>query len=438
MQSSPLIEQYRQNFDILLQLSDPDSHIARQDSFEYFQKTGFPTIDQEDWRFTSLAPLSDKIFKPVFRATDNWKRHNDIASYFFKNWHGFQIVFIDGHFNAPLSNMPSNFPGVQFSKFAEAIPVATNGQSKYHSDLMNGNDAFTALNAAFFWDAGSLRVAPNTILEQPIHICFISMTPDEIHMSHPRLQVDIGRNAQVTLVESYQSISENCYLTNALTQIRVDENAQLIHYRLQNESVKAYHISNSFVHQKSNSRYDSVSVNFGGALVRNNLNTFLDGQGIISVLNGLYMARGKQHIDNQTFIDHAQPRCESHELYQGILTDDARGVFSGKILVRQDAQKTDAKQSNNCLLLSDTARINSKPQLEIYADDVKCTHGATVGHLDDEQIFYLMSRGIGKQRAKNILTYAFAERVIDGIRLAPVRDHVDLLLKQRFGDDFKI
>jgi Fe-S cluster assembly protein SufD len=218
-------------------------------------------------------------------------------------------------------------------------------------------------------------------------------------------------------------------------KIEVGENAQLNHIKIQTESMKAFHISNTYVHQKSNSRYKNTAVSFGSRLSRNNINTTLDGEGIESILNGLYMAHADQHMDTHTLLDHAKPHCNSHELYRGILADQAKGVFSGKILVRQEAQKTDAVQSNNCILLSEDARIDSKPQLEIYADDVKCTHGATVGQLDENSLFYLRSRGIGAAKAKNILIYAFAEEVIEEIEFELVRQRIDQLILDRFSDD---
>ena len=258
------------------------------------------------------------------------------------------------------------------------------------------------------------------------------MDPGNVYL---RNLIFLSENSQARIVESHFNLKDGLYFNNPVSEIRIAENSRLNHIRIQNESNKAYHIGSIFVDQKQNSHYFSTSLSFGGKIARNNIYTKLDGEGIEAILNGLYMGHGDQLVDNHTFIDHMKPNCESHELYQGILTDNANGVFSGKIMVHPAAQKTDAKQSNNCLLLSDEARINSKPQLEIYADDVRCTHGATVGQLNENAIFYLRSRGISEQLAKNILTYAFVEQVVEGIGIDTVRDYVDNVILERLKED---
>jgi Fe-S cluster assembly protein SufD len=252
---------------------------------------------------------------------------------------------------------------------------------------------------------------------------------------HPRNLIYVEKNSALSVVESYFSAGSGVYFNNPVTELKIEENARLNHVRIQNENTNAYHVGNIFTDQDRNSVYHSTSVTFGGRISRNNYYARLNGEGIETTLNGLYLGHGKQLIDNHTFLDHAKPHCTSHEVYQGILTDKANAVFSGKIMVRQDAQKTDAKQSNNCLILSDDARINSKPQLEIYADDVRCTHGATVGQLNEDAVFYLQSRGIPEKKAKNILTYAYAERVIDGIDSGIIKSRIDELLQKRLEED---
>lgn len=407
-------------------------HQGRRTAFAAFEKNGFPTTNDEEWRFTSLKPLTERAFNIANADILKKITKQDISTFLFADWAGVQLVFIDGHFCTEFSAAPDKHSKIIFRSLNSTsgnmpAPVLERLSPKKIVD----ENAFIALNISFLQDGAQLHISDDSTATEPIHVLFISTTSGDAQMTHPRLLISVGKNAQSMMIESYVSLADFSCFTNAVTDIEIGENAELTHYRLQNESLKAIHIGNVYVKQESNSRYFSNSITFGGSLTRNNLNVRLQGPGTSATLNGLYLAHGTQHIDNHTFIDHAQPHCESHELYQGVLSDEAHGVFSGKILVRPDAQKTDAKQSNNCLLLSDTARINSKPQLEIYADDVKCTHGATVGHLDQDSIFYLRSRGIPEAKAKNILTYAFAERVIEDIKIPQVREYVDRILLQR-------
>jgi Fe-S cluster assembly protein SufD len=285
--------------------------------------------------------------------------------------------------------------------------------------------AFTALNTAFLEDGAFVSIARGKVVEEPIHLLFLSTTHGEGAVCHPRSLILAGEGSQATVIESYVGTGDDVYFTNAVTEIVAGPAAVVDHYKLQRESEEAFHVATLQVQQARNSTLSSHAVTLGGALVRNEVNAVLDDEGCTCTLNGLYLAAGRQHVDNHTVIDHARPRCTSHELYKGILDGQAHGVFNGKIYVRQDAQKTDAKQTNQTLLLSEDATINTKPQLEIYADDVKCTHGATVGQLDDEALFYLRTRGIDKEAARHLLTYAFANDVISRVKVAPVRAHLE-------------
>ena len=281
--------------------------------------------------------------------------------------------------------------------------------------------AFTALNTGFLHDGAFVWIPPGTIVEQPISLLFVSASPDTASVSHPRVLIVAGDRSQVRIVESYVGPQGQEYFTNAFTEVAVGAGAVVDHYKLQRESQRAYHIGSMYVHGTRDSSFSSHSIAFGGALVRNEVVVVLDGEGGNYTLNGLYLADGGRLIDNHTTIDHAKPHCNSHELYKGILSGHARAVFNGKIIVRPDAQKTDAKQTNKALLLSDDARINTKPQLEIFANDVKCTHGAAVGQLDEEAIFYLRARGLDLQQARDILIHAFAGDVLNRIRIEPLR-----------------
>ena len=296
--------------------------------------------------------------------------------------------------------------------------------------------SFVALNTAFIRDGAVVIIPEGAVVEEPIHLLFFSTTAGEPTVSHPRVLIVAGRNSRATVIESYLGPAGHIYFTNAVTEVVLAENARLDHYKVQHESDEAFHIATMQVRLERDSNFSSHAITLGAALGRNEVNAYLNATGCECTLNGLYLAAGQQVVDNHTRIDHAQPHCASHELYKGILDDEARGVFNGKIYVHQDAQKTDAKQTNKTLLLSQDAVINTKPQLEIFADDVKCTHGATIGQLDDESLFYLRSRGIGVEEARAILTFAFANDIIRRIAVAPLRARLeDHLLASRHAAD---
>jgi Fe-S cluster assembly protein SufD len=288
--------------------------------------------------------------------------------------------------------------------------------------------AFTALNTAFFHDGAFIYVPKGVVVEKPIHLLYVSAPHARPQAVHPRNLIVAGENSQITIVESYLGRDGDTYFTNAVTEVVAGPNAVIDHYKVQREGDAAFHVATLQVHQERASNFRSHSIALGGALVRNDVNAVLAAEGCECVLNGLTMAGGRQLIDNHTRIDHAKPNCNSHELYKAVLDGKAHGVFNGKIFVHADAQKTDAKQTNQTLLLSADATIDTKPQLEIFADDVKCTHGATVGQLDDNMIFYLRSRGIGRAAARSLLTFAFANDIISRIKVGPVRRQLEELL----------
>ena len=424
------------NFERNLNGEQPQKvHEIRHEAIRFFQEKGFPGAKDEDWRQTNLTPFLEQKFHyaPILTVEDKLERKID--SYFLKDFTGSQLVFINGHFQEGLSRFSE-------SDGMDVLPLNRwlNDRPQEAADLLYDPgvfkyNAFSALNTAFLRDGAYINVKRGSEQTLPIHLIFISMTNDGLSANYPRTIVRLEENSAATVIESYVSLDEGVAFTNALTQVELAENARLQHYKLHNENTSTFHFSHTQFRQQKDSQLVSLNLNFGGKLVRNNLHALLAAPGAEAVLDGLYLGHQTQHIDNHTKIEHISPNCESHELYQGILTDQARAVFSGLIYVHRDAQKTDAKQSNNCLLLSEDAKVDSKPQLEIYADDVKCTHGATVGQLDKAAIFYLRSRGFGEQRARNILTYAFAEKVIDKIKIEPLRERVDNLILQRFKED---
>jgi Fe-S cluster assembly protein SufD len=397
----------------------------RRAAISRFAELGFPTRHDEEWRFTSIGPIAETAFQPADGA--HTLTAAAVADLLFDG--AVPLVFVNGRY-APELSSPGALPkGLKAGSLADALQ--NDAQSlKPHLGRYAGfeNQAFVALNTAFFADGPFVSIARNAIIEAPIHLVYVSTAENGPTVSYPRTLIAAGENSQATIVETYIGATDAVYFTNAVTEVVLEENAVVDHYKVNRESLAAYHIATLQVQLARSSNFSSHSITVGGAIVRNDVNAVLNAEGIECTLNGLYLANGKQLVDNHTAIDHAMPHCNSHEVYKGILDDQARGVFNGKIFVRQDAQKTDAKQTNKTLLLSEDAQINTKPQLEIFADDVKCTHGATVGQLDANQIFYLRSRGIPEEEARALLIYAFAGDIVSRIKVEPVRAQLNELL----------
>ncbi len=411
-------------------------HGLRKQALEALQDIGIPTKKDEEWRFTDLQPLFEKSFHLIAQSQAKPISKKEVAPFLYRNFNGPQFVFVDGLFVEELSTkLDKETFGIVMTSLKEFVRGNPQAAEEIFNSGFDGENTFSALNTAFVKDGMVIRVPDNIVLDSPINILYITSGRAGAHAHHVRNVINIGKQAQARIIETYLSLAETDHFTNTLTTVKLAPSGRLIHNKIQNESQRAFHIGNLFVNQQSQSHFVSNNIALGGGLVRNNLRVILSGELAETRLNGLYMGNRTQHIDNNTLIDHATSQCTSHELYQGILGEQATAVFSGKILVRPDAQKTDAVQNNRCLLLSDEARINTKPQLEIYADDVKCTHGATVGQLDEEAIFYLQSRGISKQRAKNLMIYAFAESIIQQMKVQAVRDFVDELILQRFKEN---
>ena len=352
----------------------------REAAFQRFVDLGFPTTQVEEWRFTSVAPIARE-----------------------------------------------HFP-VALPKISEPRPLGSGPESHLAKYASFHQNPFVALNTAFLNRVAVLRVAAGTVLEEPIEIAYEATRDAAVH---PRTLILVGAHAQCTIVETYKG--QGRYFTNAVTEIVVGDGAVVDHYKVQQESVSAYHIATLQAQLGRSANFSSHSISLGGALVRNDANVVLS-EGTEATLNGLYIVNGTQHIDNHTVIDHAKPHGTSHELYKGILDGKANAVFNGRIIVRKDAQKTDSKQTNKNLVLSDDAVINTKPELQILADDVRCTHGATIGQLDSESLFYLRSRGIGKEEARSLLTYAFAQDIVDRIKVQSLRDSLEGILFEKFHE----
>jgi Fe-S cluster assembly protein SufD len=407
----------------------------RETAFDTFLSRGFPTTRDEEWRFTSVAPIADRAFalvaEPRPEAFDL-----DIDPLRVPGGLAAELVFVDGHYAAGLSRQRTLPAGSRAESLRSATAARHDAIEPYLARVAPfDHHPFVALNTAFLHDGAYIELPAGTVLEEPIHVLFVATGRTDGHetMVHPRVLIVLGANTQASVVETYAGPAGTTYFTNAVTEIVLGENAVLDHSTLQNEGASAYHVGAIQVLAQRSGTCTLHAINTGGALVRNDVVAVLNGEGIDCALNGLYVADGQRLIDNHTTIDHAQPHCASREIYKGILGDRAHGVFNGKIVVRPDAQKTDAKQTNRALLLSEGAQINTKPQLEIFANDVKCTHGAAVGQLDDEALFYLRSRGLSAADAQRLLVHAFAADVLSRMPLEPVRRGVEDRLQRQLA-----
>jgi Fe-S cluster assembly protein SufD len=433
---------YRKDFALLPDVPDWLDRL-RAHGMERFESLGFPTTKNEDWHFTSVTPIAGRTFRPAMLSklgvssegsTAGMVARADLRRFSFdqQGWH--TLVFVNGEFSADLSSFAGLGKSVRVGSLAKAIQSGTGRPERHLGKIATFEDhAFTALNTAFIQDGAFIELQANAVVDQPIHLLFVSEGQGEA-VAHPRNLIVAAQNSRASIVESYVCVRDNTYFTNSVTEISLGEGAHLDHYKIQRESEQSFHVGTVQARQARASQLHSFSFAVGGALARTNIYTSLAGDGATCTLNGLYLTDGAQHIDNQTSIEHIAPNCPSHEVYKGILDGRSHGVFNGKVYVHPEAQKTDGKQSNNNLLLSPHARIDTKPELEIFADDVKCTHGATVGRLDEVAMFYLNTRGIGPDTARMLLTYAFAADVLETIELEALKKGLEGMVLSRFAD----
>ncbi|HUF25484.1 MAG TPA: Fe-S cluster assembly protein SufD [Gemmatimonadaceae bacterium] len=430
-----MIRAYEEQFvELAAEGDDAPAWLApiRRAAMERFKALGFPTTRDEDWHYTSVAPISEGDFA-VRPRIGGAVGPADLSPFLFDRGDWPAIVFVNGTFAPELSSLGGLPAGVRVVDLARAwreMPDVVEAHLTRVVDLERV--AFTALNTAFLRDAAVIHVGSEMVADAPVHIVHVADANAAKTMLVPRTLIVAERHARLTVVESFVAIGEARYCTNAVTEVVVGDGATINHYKIQRESPRALHVGTTQARQGRDSHYVSFSFSTGGALTRTNIHTELAGEGAGATLNGLFIVDGDQHVDHQTLIDHAQPNCFSRELYKGILDGASRGVFNGKVYVHPVAQKTDGKQENHALLLSEKARMDSKPQLEIFADDVKCTHGATVGRIDETALFYMLSRGIDRRSARELLTYAFAAEVIEQLELPPVRDGLEALTLRRF------
>ena len=406
--------------------------VRRKAATGRFLATSLPHRKMEDWRFTNITPI---VRTPFHSATEHaalLPGAPDVAPFLYGEASWAELVFVDGFFAPGLSRIPN---GLNAGSISHAISngsaLAESHVDSYVSAVPN---AFSALNSAFLLDGACVHVPKDTELEAPIHLLFVTTGHDAEIATHPRNLIVAERNSKVSIVESYMALGEGApYLTNAVTEIVAGEGAQILHYKLMQERPDGYHLATTQVKQERDSTYRSFVMSLSAAIGRNELNVLLDGEGSNCSLNGLYMTDGEQLIDNKTSIDHAKPHCTSWIGYKGVLADRSHAVFSGKIMVRRGAQKTDSNQLNRNLLLSDKATVDTKPLLEIFADDVKCTHGATIGQPPKELVYYFRTRGMSEAMALGMLTYGFADEVVNQIELDPVRERLERFVFDKYS-----
>ena len=400
-------------------------------AFERFASLGFPTTKNEDWHYTSVAPIAEEEFTPlIVKSGDVHRAHLTPFTFGATDW--LTLVFVNGRYAPELSDVAKMPAGVHVWDLASAWTRAPNVVDRVGRIATYDAHAFTALNTAFMYDGAVVQIDKDVEVARPIHLLFVTDALAAKTVLHPRNLVLVGPRAKATVVESYVSPGDAIYFMNAVTEVSIAAGATLQHLKVQRESHRAFHVGTIEACQAKDSHYQSFSFSTGAALSRTNVYTTLDGEGSGATLNGLYMLDGGQHCDHQTQIIHARPNCFSRELYKGILDGRSHGVFNGKVFVHPIAQKTDGKQTNKTLLLSDTAHVDTKPQLEIFADDVKCTHGATVGQIDQTALFYMKSRGVDAVTARKLLTYAFAADVLETITVDAVREGLERMTLDRF------
>ena len=409
----------------------------RRSALEWVGVHGFPTGKDEAWKYTRVAPILEIPFAPVEPGARRALSPGDVIE-LAGEFGGPRLVFVNGYFVPELSALKSLPEGVKLGSLASVLAEDREEgealEALFWQRFRGRPQAFTALNVALGEDGAFIRIPAHISVEEPIHLVFISDAGTTPLVSHPLSVVFAGAGSRVTIVETHVGIEGGIYLSNAVTEIVLDEGAVVEHYKVQNEAESAFHIAFMDVRQGRGSRFSAHSIALGAALARHEVKVTLEAPEAQVALNGLYLPRGQQHLDNPTTIEHAAPHCTSRELYKGVVDGHGRGVFDGHVVVQPGAMKTDASQTNKNLLLSESAQAYTRPRLEIFADDVKCAHGATVGQLDEDALYYLRTRGIAQQAARDMLTYAFAAEMLELIQVPPLRSRVQQMLATRFAD----
>jgi Fe-S cluster assembly protein SufD len=413
---------------------DSPVHDVRSEAIKLFETQGFPSKKEEAWKYTSLNAILKQDYS-VFPKQENAIEYNDVKKYFIHDIDTYKIVFIDGKYSSHLSQ--TTHDGIDVCLMSSAL-----NKPKYQLIIENyfnkiaSKDSLSSLNTAFSKEGAYIHIQKNKMVAKPIQIIHFSTGNESALMLQPRNLIVVDENSHVQLIERHQSLTDNPVLTNSVTEIFANKRAIVDYYKVQNDNENASLIDNTFINQRQESVTSVHTFSFGGKLIRNNLNFYQNGERIDSILKGVSIIGNKQHVDHNTLVHHIEPNCESHQDYKGIFADNSTGVFNGKVVVDKKAQKTNAFQANNNILLSDKASINTKPQLEIFADDVKCSHGCTIGQLDESALFYMRSRGIPKKEAKALLMYAFSNNVLDSVKIPELKQRITKLIATKL--DVKI
>ncbi|MEM0577780.1 Fe-S cluster assembly protein SufD [Flavobacterium polysaccharolyticum] len=409
-----------------------DLHDIRTAAIKNFENKGFPTKKEEAWKYTSLNAILKNDFS-VFPNTENTIEYRDVKKYFLHEIDSYKVVFIDGVFSSNLSS--TTHEGIDVCLMSSALnkPKYKMVIDTYFNQIASKEESLTSLNTAFANEGAYINIPKSKVADKPIEIMYFSTGSEKALLVQPRNLVIVGENSHVQIIERHQCLNDNAVLTNSVTEIFAAKRAIVDYYKIQNDAAEANLIDNTYVSQKQESHVSVQTFSFGGNLTRNNLNFYHFGERLTSTLNGITIIGEKQHVDHYTLVNHATPNCESFQDYKGIFSDRATGVFNGKVFVEKEAQKTNAFQKSNNILLSDKATINAKPQLEIFADDVKCSHGCTVGQLDETALFYMQQRGIPKKEAKALLMYAFSNAVIENIKIPELKKRITAIIADKLG-----
>ena len=408
-----------------------DVHEIRSEALQNFEKVGFPTRKLEAWRYTSLNSVLKQDYS-LFPSKVEAIELADVKKYFIHEIDAYKIVFINGKYSSFLSQTTHEHYDVCLMSSALTNPKYKAVIDKYFNKIAK-QDNLTSLNTAFATEGAYINIPKNTEVKKPIQILNFTTGSQEATMLQPRNLIVVGENAQVQIIERHQSLTANPVLSNVVTEVFADKAANVDYYKIQNDETTASLVDNTYIEQQSNSVVSVHTFSFGGNITRNNLNFYQKGEHIDSILKGITIIEGKQHVDHHTLVHHIEPNCESHQDYKGIFNERSTGVFNGKVIVEKQAQKTNAYQQNNNVLISDKATINAKPQLEIFADDVKCSHGCTIGQLDEDALFYMQQRGIPKKEGKALLMYAFANTVLESVKIPEVKQRITKLIAKKLG-----
>lgn len=418
---------FEEKVDVTAQLHD-----IRTSAIKNFENKGFPTKKEEAWKYTSLNTVLKNDFS-VFPKRENSIEFKDVKKFFLHEIDTYKLVFIDGKFSSFMSS--TTHEGIDVCLLSSVLtkPKYKMVLDTYFNQIASKDESLTTLNTAFAQEGAFINIPKSKVADKPIEIIHFSTGVESALMVQPRNLIIVGENAHVQIIERHQSLNSNPVLTNSVTEIFAQKRAIVDYYKIQNDEQTANLIDNTYISQKQESRVAVHTFSFGGNITRNNLNFYHFGERIDSTLKGITIIGDKQHVDHYTLVNHATPNCESHQNYKTILGGSSTGVFNGKIFVEKEAQKTDAFQQNNNILLSDKATINAKPQLEIFADDVKCSHGCTIGQLDESAMFYMQQRGIPQREAKALLLYAFSNEVIESIKIPELKQRITKIIAMKLG-----